>query len=223
MTPKEKLEKSRKYKRDYMKEWRKRNPDKVMAGREKAIIRVRKWREENPEKDRLRWQSWVANNPEKVKARIKRFFEKHPEKSKEYYLNYTTKNPDKVKSNAKTRAKKWRTTNPDNFKESLRTYRKKNPELIAIHKAKRRARKLESLGDFSLEDWKDIKKKYKYICPSCGQKEPDIKLTMDHIVPLIKGGKHDKSNIQPLCNTCNNRKYIQIRKWNPDGQMEIVI
>ncbi len=29
---------------------------------------------------------------------------------------------------------------------------------------------------------------------------------MDHIVPLIRGGKSTKGNIVPACKDCNNRK-----------------
>ena len=31
-------------------------------------------------------------------------------------------------------------------------------------------------------------------------------LTMDHVVPLIRGGKSTKNNIVPACKECNNVK-----------------
>jgi 5-methylcytosine-specific restriction protein A len=31
-------------------------------------------------------------------------------------------------------------------------------------------------------------------------------LTMDHIVPLIRGGKSTKGNVVPACKECNNKK-----------------
>jgi 5-methylcytosine-specific restriction enzyme A len=44
------------------------------------------------------------------------------------------------------------------------------------------------------------------ICHYCGQKFPAAELTMDHIVPLIRGGKSTKGNVVPCCKSCNNRK-----------------
>jgi 5-methylcytosine-specific restriction endonuclease McrA len=31
-------------------------------------------------------------------------------------------------------------------------------------------------------------------------------LTMDHIVPLVRGGKSTKGNCVPACKECNNKK-----------------
>ena len=43
-------------------------------------------------------------------------------------------------------------------------------------------------------------------CYFCGGKFPPRELTMDHIVPLIRGGKSSKGNVVPACKECNNRK-----------------
>ncbi|NIA19559.1 MAG: HNH endonuclease [Xanthomonadaceae bacterium] len=44
------------------------------------------------------------------------------------------------------------------------------------------------------------------ICHYCQQKCRPEDLTMDHIVPLSRGGKSNKGNVVPCCKTCNNRK-----------------
>ena len=46
----------------------------------------------------------------------------------------------------------------------------------------------------------------KGICHYCGGKFPPSELTMDHIVPLSRGGHSTKGNIVPCCKTCNNNK-----------------
>ncbi|GBE00282.1 CRISPR-associated endonuclease Cas9 [bacterium BMS3Abin07] len=43
-------------------------------------------------------------------------------------------------------------------------------------------------------------------CYYCGRNELPGELTMDHIVPVIRGGKSTKNNVVPACKECNNRK-----------------
>lgn len=44
------------------------------------------------------------------------------------------------------------------------------------------------------------------ICYYCGDAFPPGELTMDHIVPLVRGGKTIKGNCVPACKDCNSRK-----------------
>jgi 5-methylcytosine-specific restriction endonuclease McrA len=46
----------------------------------------------------------------------------------------------------------------------------------------------------------------RYQCQSCGQTTDECQLTIDHIIPLFRGGKNDISNLQTLCRRCNQRK-----------------
>jgi 5-methylcytosine-specific restriction protein A len=44
------------------------------------------------------------------------------------------------------------------------------------------------------------------LCHYCGKKVPARALTMDHIVPIIRGGKSTKGNVVPACKECNTKK-----------------
>lgn len=39
-------------------------------------------------------------------------------------------------------------------------------------------------------------------CVSCGNPSN----TIDHIIPLVRGGTNEPSNLQPMCNVCNSKK-----------------
>lgn len=70
----------------------------------------------------------------------------------------------------------------------------------------RKARLKKVIGSYSFQEWENLKKQYKYTCLSCKKKEPEIKLTVDHIIPISKGGSNYIDNIQPLCAKCNSSK-----------------
>lgn len=52
-------------------------------------------------------------------------------------------------------------------------------------------------------------------CYYCGREFPENELTIDHIVPLIRGGKSTKNNMVPACKECNNKKkYLLPIEWS---------
>ena len=51
-------------------------------------------------------------------------------------------------------------------------------------------------------------------CHYCGGGFPPSDLTMDHRVPLVRGGKSTKSNLVPCCQDCNReKKYLLPVEW----------
>jgi 5-methylcytosine-specific restriction protein A len=44
------------------------------------------------------------------------------------------------------------------------------------------------------------------LCHYCGRRFAAQSLTMDHIVPLVRGGRSTKGNIVPSCKACNTDK-----------------
>ncbi len=60
--------------------------------------------------------------------------------------------------------------------------------------------------------WK--RKRSEGICYFCKRKVLPKELTIDHIVPVIRGGKSTKGNIVPACKDCNNKKkYLLPIEW----------
>lgn len=45
-----------------------------------------------------------------------------------------------------------------------------------------------------------------YTCAYCGSVPPNVKLVVDHIVPVSKGGGDEIDNLRTSCNDCNSGK-----------------
>lgn len=107
----------------------------------------------------------------------------------------------KEKIKIATRGEKhWNWKGGKETEKERRTFQQTNREI----------KKKGNGGEHSIEEWRALKEKFNYTCLCCGKKEPEIKLTVDHIVPIIKNGRNDIDNIQPLCQKCNSAKYMKI-------------
>jgi 5-methylcytosine-specific restriction enzyme A len=45
------------------------------------------------------------------------------------------------------------------------------------------------------------------LCHYCGQKFTPTDLTMDHKIPVARGGRSTKSNVVTCCKSCNSSKH----------------
>jgi len=53
------------------------------------------------------------------------------------------------------------------------------------------------------------------ICQYCEGRFPPEELTMDHVVPLARGGRSSRGNLVPACKECNSRKkYLLPMEWD---------
>lgn len=59
-----------------------------------------------------------------------------------------------------------------------------------------------------------MRKIQKGLCYYCQGNVGRTNLTMDHVVPLSRGGKSRKGNLVPACKACNNKKkYLLPIEW----------
>ena len=65
------------------------------------------------------------------------------------------------------------------------------------------------------------------ICHYCHQKFPAAELTLDHIVPVARGGRSTRGNMVVCCRNCNQQKKFltpaemilrELEQQNPDNQ-----
>jgi len=88
-------------------------------------------------------------------------------------------------------------------------------ENILHHNRLRRVRHRGVGGSHTLAEWEVMKVQHNFTCLDCKRQEPEIKLTVDHIIPISKeGSSHNIENIQPLCLSCNSRKNNKIKKYD---------
>jgi 5-methylcytosine-specific restriction endonuclease McrA len=83
-------------------------------------------------------------------------------------------------------------------------------EYIIWQKRQNQYLKKRAKGSFTKEEWVNLKRKYGNKCWKCGTLETEKILTVDHIMPLSKGGTNFIINIQPLCLRCNMKKHAKL-------------
>lgn len=138
-------------------------------------------------------------NRDRRLAQMKRRREENPAKVRAEKAAYYKKNRARLLA----KQKKWYREN----KAKVRQYRQ-SPSVKAkdIFRSKERYARTKGSKDNALthQQWETIKEHYKHCCVYCGRKMK--RLTIDHIVPLSKGGTHTVQNVVPACLRCNCRK-----------------
>lgn len=150
-------------------------------------------REANRERHREERRQYRARHRAEVYARNREWAKANPGKVREYHRSSRRKNPESYHATAL----RWRA---------------KHPTARALFCAARRAKKAAAGGTFTEAEWVAMKRLYGDCCLCCGKRR---KLTIDHIVPIDKGGRHSAENIQPLCLSCNSGKCNKTIDYRP--------
>lgn len=169
----------------------------------------------------MKYGDYSTKEPKWAKTRVQfncNFCKKISWDSKSKY-NKKKRHYCSTKCYADDRKQNWKPEEQASWKggitpyESHRKWVKKNPERMAHLKARRYARERNAEGSHTFEEWKELCEKFDNKCAECREIK---KLTKDHIKPLSVGGSDYISNIQPLCRSCNSRKWKTYIYENPE-------
>lgn len=130
---------------------------------------------------------------------------------RELHAKYRYADPEKYY--AKYHA--WYATNRERILENLRMKRVVDGEQLRylgrLSQNRRRGRLAKSEKHFTGEEWVALCAKHVGRCAYCGV-IPKL-LTIDHRVPLSRGGDNSIDNILPSCARCNTRKKDRDEVW----------
>jgi hypothetical protein len=131
----------------------------------------------------------------------------NPRDRREYNKQWEAKNRERRRAEGTVRFKTWRDENREHRLEWERKYHRteKYRAKNVIYHENRRARKLAAPGEFSADDVAAILKRQKFRCFYCGTNIRNCH-TVDHYVPLSRGGTNWPDNIRCACRPCNISK-----------------
>jgi len=195
--------------RNQRKEYYQKNRDQVLA-------RQKEYTQTHSDAISEQKKAYYQKNADEIKANVHNYRKNNAENIKHHKRAYRQANLDKIRE----KGKQYSQQNKEQMLQNHRRWRENNREYFNLQSkaycARRRARKLQIPGSYTVPQWNDLKKSYDYTCLCCQKKEPEIKLTPDHIIPLAKQGANTILNIQPLCLNCNLLKGTQIKDYRPN-------
>lgn len=112
------------------------------------------------------------------------------------------------------RHREWMELNSERVKETAKRYREKNKIALLYTRSNQRCKEKGAMGTLTMKDWEDVLMLTNYMCIACEENSAN---SIDHVVPISRGGSNTKENIQPMCLRCNLKKGSRIVDFrNPE-------
>ena len=117
---------------------------------------------------------------------------------------------NRLRNNASARAQ--RAKDPVKSRANNRRWRERtNPYSVAVQKAHLRAKELDVESTLTVEEWKTIVEERDFCCHLCGEKvfldlKSPWRLSLDHVLPMARGGKNAAENVLPAHRRCNQSR-----------------
>lgn len=165
--------------------------------------RHKDYRKRNPEKKREGNARHYRENKERYAELSRQWRTTNRERKRETDREWEKSNRERVRANRRKWRANWSEERREQEAQYRREWRKQNPEKARAIFHKRLARTRAAEGNFTAEQWKAVLDFYEHTCLCCGEQG---KVTVDHVVPLARGGSNGIENLQPLCQSCNSRK-----------------
>lgn len=166
---------------------------------------ARQYHLRNRDRVRARNKAWGEANAERVREAGRRWYLENRERRKQTADAWRKRNAERV--NEKVRA--WQAQNRAKVREIQRNWAARHPDKLAD----KRARRQLALADADPVVVGHIAFLYTQPCGYCGATE---NITIDHVVPLVRGGTHTVENLVAACGWCNSSKGGKLLgEWDP--------
>lgn len=172
-------------------------------------------------------RQWAEDNADHVKEVTHQYYIEHRIQRAEYAKRWHESNRERIRERQRryrienyearlAHERQYRAQNRDKEKERHQRYQKENNDKIRVHTHNRRARIRAASGRFTSADierqLKGQKGKCYYASPECRGK-----LTIEHLVPLKRGGTNSADNIVLACEFHNFSKQDKLPHEFPQG------
>ena len=172
----------------------------------------KKWKANNREKVRANYRRWAENNQERKRATDKKWKANNRKKTRAHYRRWAANNREKTRAHYR----KWIANNREKSRAYSRKWAANNPEKIRAQGQKRRAQIASVFLETVRED--RVYQRDNWLCQICGEPvDPELKhpnpksVSLDHIIPLSRGGEHSYANTQCSHLVCNLRKGSKLK------------
>lgn len=194
-------EAQRKKHADYMRKWYASRPGY-------AAMQYQRNKSKDPEYYKKRIKKWRTENPDLVKAQKRRYRIKYRAKvlagKRADYLR------NKVRRGAQMKA--WTAKNRVKVRILQKAWRQRNPQQHTEGEMRRRARKAAATVEDCTKRVTILRRNR--FCHWCCEFMPPGTATIDHVIPLSRGGKHCNDNLVAACLTCNSSKGTKLlHEW----------
>lgn len=158
----------------------------------------KQWRENNKEYIKEYNKEYNEDNKEYLKEKKKQYYENNKDYIKEKNRQWKEENP---KYN-----KQWYKDNKEYRKEYSKQWRENNPDKVLNRRNKRRQLEENQGNGITKEQWLEMMEFFDWQCAYSGENLSN-KRTIDHIIPLSKGGLNEPWNCVPMLRNYNTSKH----------------
>ena len=183
----------------------------------KECVRVsaKKYYEENKEGIVEQTKKYQEENKEKIAKQKKKYYKENKEKFAEYSKKYQQEHREEIAEQQKKYQREHREERAEYMKKYYRT---PQGQVVEINKRSRRRQRKDQQGNgITGQQWLEMMKFFGFKCAYSG-KSISIKKnrSIDHIVPLVKGGAHEIWNCVPMDRSLNSSKHDKdLEEWYP--------
>lgn len=180
----------------------------AVANREYVQERERRRREANKDAIRAQKEEYRLANLDRIRERQAAWHQANRERIR---AEWAASRTEEKRAIAVERARQWAQANPERRAELRRQYARANPDKVAARTQRRRARQRGVPSD--LVTVTELMRDQDFLCylcntpidPACKYPHPMCP-SIDHVIPLAKGGTGLRENLRAAHMGCNSAK-----------------